>query len=155
MKEGRILKVYSAEQEGASYRAYVVEWNGKEVVVSDPLGSTKLEEGDTLSFMANRTEFKQFGRDIKVLQFMLIEKPVMSQIQFDIEQDEQLMKEVEALRAKAADQKKKVEVLEKRLEKKRNNELSEIEEKQLKEDLEAFKGELEAQQHSYESFTKP
>lgn len=56
-EQGKILKVFSAEQEGAIYRAYLVNWKGREVVVSDPLpGKAKKKTGDTITFMVNKVE---------------------------------------------------------------------------------------------------
>jgi hypothetical protein len=38
--ELKVLKVFSAEDDGAVFRAYLVEWNGQEVVVEDTLAKT-------------------------------------------------------------------------------------------------------------------
>lgn len=76
METGEILKVYSAELEGARFRAYVVEWNGEEIIVSDPTGSSDKAEGEIISFMANKIEFNQEGKEIKILQFMTVDFPI-------------------------------------------------------------------------------
>lgn len=73
--QSKILKVYSAEDNGAQFRAYVVKWKDSEVIVSDMLGKTNKKEGDTITFMAQRMEMPQGGEKIKMLQFMILELP--------------------------------------------------------------------------------
>jgi hypothetical protein len=155
MKKGEILKVYSAEQDGATYRAYVVEWNGGEVVVSDPLGSTDKKAGEVISFMANRTELNQQGREIKILQFMMLEFSSFNphEIESNAEIDNS-MEQVEKLRKEAKEQKNELKALEQRLEKRRNNELSKEEELQLTRDLEAYQAKLKKYRAKLKSITE-
>ena len=72
--KGKIIKVYSAEEKGASFRAYVVKWKEQEVIVSDPLSDgKKKKEGDSIRFMAQRIEIEDEDGKMKMLQFMLID----------------------------------------------------------------------------------
>ncbi|NBC66715.1 MAG: hypothetical protein GVY07_13795 [Bacteroidetes bacterium] len=155
MKKGEILKVYSAEEGGATFRAYVVEWNGSEVVVSDPLGSTDKKAGEVISFMANRVEMNQQGRDIKMLQFMLFEFPSFDATAHHSNAEiNSSMERVEELRGEQKELKIEQEALEKRLKKRRNKELSEVEEQQLTRDLEAHQAKLKKQQAEFKSTTE-
>lgn len=70
--EGKVLKVYTAEENGARFRAYVVQWKGVEVIVSDTLGTTSNKEGDTITFMAQRIEMPR-DNGIKTLNFMIMD----------------------------------------------------------------------------------
>lgn len=73
--QSKIVKVYSAEQEGARFRAYVVNWKGNEVIVSDMLGETDKKVGEDITFMAQRIEIPQDDEKIRLLQFMILELP--------------------------------------------------------------------------------
>ena len=71
----KILKVYAAEDKGATYRGYVVNWKDQEIVVTDPLGKTDKKEGEEITFMAQRIEVPMGNENIKMLQFMVMEIP--------------------------------------------------------------------------------
>ena len=71
--QSKILKVYSAEDNGAHFRAYVVNWKGKEIVVSDALGRTNKQEGDSITFMAQWIEMPHAEEKMKLLQFMIMD----------------------------------------------------------------------------------
>ena len=73
--QSKITKVYSAEEEGARFRAYVVNWKGNEVIISDPLGETDKKVGDDVTFLAQRIEIPQDNEIIRLLQFMILELP--------------------------------------------------------------------------------
>jgi hypothetical protein len=73
--QSKILKVYSVEDEGAQFRAYVVNWKGNEVIVSDALGTTNMKVGDEVTFMAMRIEIPEGDQKTKLLQFMILELP--------------------------------------------------------------------------------
>jgi len=55
-EKGPITKVYSAADGPYHFIAYVVDWKGTEVVVSDPLGKSSHKAGDTISFLAQKIE---------------------------------------------------------------------------------------------------
>ncbi|MFO1477149.1 MAG: hypothetical protein U1F98_10915 [Verrucomicrobiota bacterium] len=44
--EAKVLKVLAAKDGAAVFRAYIVSWQGHEVVASDPLVATAYKEGD-------------------------------------------------------------------------------------------------------------
>ena len=72
MMNGDILKVYSAEENGAKYLAYVVSYKGNEVVVADvmQMGEPK-KVGDKINFASQQLEMPpKSGR--KVLQFVVM-----------------------------------------------------------------------------------
>ena len=71
--EANIIKVYSAEDNGALFRAYVVKWNDSEVIVSDPLGTTDNKVGDSITFMAQRTEMPKDNNVMKMLNFTIMD----------------------------------------------------------------------------------
>jgi hypothetical protein len=76
--QSEVLKVYSAEDQGARYRAYVVKWRDQEIVVSDQLGSTDKKVGDNITFMAHRIEMPEEDKTLKILQFMIMEFPELT-----------------------------------------------------------------------------
>lgn len=47
----KVLKVFSATDEGHVFRAYLVEWKGQEVIVDDRLVKTTYAVGDTLTVL--------------------------------------------------------------------------------------------------------
>jgi hypothetical protein len=46
--DATIIKVYSAQDGDARFRAYAVKWNNQEIVMVDPLSNTLYKEGDTI-----------------------------------------------------------------------------------------------------------
>jgi len=76
--QSKVIKVYSAEDNGAQFRAYVVKWKDHEVIVSDMFGKTNKRIGDSITFMAQRIEMPQGEDTIKMLQFMIMEFPVFT-----------------------------------------------------------------------------
>jgi hypothetical protein len=54
--EAEILKVYTMEDQGATFRAYVVKYKGNEVVVSDDLSATTRKVGENINFYVTRVE---------------------------------------------------------------------------------------------------
>jgi|GEM_PF-727266 hypothetical protein len=74
--QGKILKVYSAENDGAKFRAYVVMWKNQEIIVSDAFGTTDKKQGDMITFTAYQAEMPDItavdpdsGKMMKYLQF--------------------------------------------------------------------------------------
>jgi hypothetical protein len=68
-----VEKVYFAESEGATFRAYAVMWNGTEIIISDmPARRKKVYKvGDTVTFMVNRIDLQREGTTPS-LSFMLM-----------------------------------------------------------------------------------
>ena len=73
--QSKVIKVYSAEDNGAQFRAYAVKWKDNEVIASDVLGKTSKKVGDSITFMAQRIEMPRGEKKVKLLQFMIMEIP--------------------------------------------------------------------------------
>ena len=71
--EAKIIKVYSAEDNGVKFHAYVVNWKGQEIVLSDQMGMVNKKEGDTITFMVQRMGMPGPGGQTGVLQFMIMQ----------------------------------------------------------------------------------
>jgi hypothetical protein len=67
-----VLKVFSAKDGEAIFRAYVVEWKGQEVVVSDTLAKTKYNVGDTVGVLVMNHPFPQGKEDYRLLHFAIV-----------------------------------------------------------------------------------
>ena len=67
-----VLKVYSAEEAGHRFVAYLVKWKNSEIIVSDPLARSHFQEGDNISFIVQKVSLP--GSTIKVssLNFTLL-----------------------------------------------------------------------------------
>ncbi|HCE44944.1 MAG TPA: hypothetical protein DET40_15500 [Lentisphaeria bacterium] len=76
--QGKVLKVYSAKDNGAQFRAYAVKWKDQEIIVSDTLCTSNKKEGDTITFMAQRMEMPHGEQKLKLLHFMIMEFPGLS-----------------------------------------------------------------------------
>jgi hypothetical protein len=70
--QAEILKVYSMEDQGATFRAYVVKYKGNEVTVSDDLAATTKKVGDKITMMATRVEVPFGDRKIHILSFRMM-----------------------------------------------------------------------------------
>jgi hypothetical protein len=53
--QAKVVKVFAAEDNGARFRAYHVKWKGFDVVISDTLGDSDTQEGESLTFLASRS----------------------------------------------------------------------------------------------------
>lgn len=72
-ERAQVLKVFSAEDNGAHFRAYQVKWKNQDVIVSDMFGTTNFNEGDTITFMAQNIEVPAGDKKLKMLQFMIMD----------------------------------------------------------------------------------
>jgi hypothetical protein len=88
MKKVTVLKVFSAEEEGAKYRAYLVKWNNQEVVVQDILGGPAHKAGDTVKVMAQKLDMP----GSKILQFIICDIEAMLSPMLDSSEDVQAPK---------------------------------------------------------------
>jgi hypothetical protein len=52
--DATVIKVYSARDGDARFRAYAVKWKDQEIVMVDPLSNTLYKEGDTISVYVHR-----------------------------------------------------------------------------------------------------
>lgn len=66
-----MLKVFSAEQEGHRFIAYLVKWKDFDVIVSDPLGRSNFRDGDKIRFLAQRVSLP----NVSTLNFILLADP--------------------------------------------------------------------------------
>ena len=69
---GVVEDIIALEQDGYRFRAYVANWHGSRVLVSDPLAQTTLAEGDNLHFIAVRTKL---ANGQLLLDFVSTERP--------------------------------------------------------------------------------
>lgn len=73
--EAPVLKVFSAEQEGHRFIAYLVKWKDFDVIVSDPLGRSKFRDGDKIRFLAQRVSLPNASEQVSALNFVLLSEP--------------------------------------------------------------------------------
>ena len=71
--EAPVLKVYSAEDGGHRFVAYSVKWKNSEVVVSDPLARSQFQEGDKITFMAQKVSLPGSPVKVSSLNFILLD----------------------------------------------------------------------------------
>ncbi len=72
-EEASVLKVYSAEEGGHRFVAYLVKWKNSEVVVSDPLARSQFHEGDKITFMAQKMSLPGSPMKVSSLNFILLD----------------------------------------------------------------------------------
>jgi len=70
MTDVTVLKVFSAKDGGAKYKAYLVQWKNQEVVVTDMFGS-EFKKGDTMKIMV--MVITPPGLGISLLQFTTLD----------------------------------------------------------------------------------
>lgn len=68
-----VLKVFSAEDNGARFRAYQVKWKDQDIIVSDTFGTSDFQEGETITFMFQNIEVPDGQKTLKMLQFMFMD----------------------------------------------------------------------------------
>lgn len=72
-EEAPVLKVYSAEEGGHRFVAYLVKWKNCEVVVSDPLARSQFHEGDKINFMVQKVSLPGSPMKVPSLNFTLLD----------------------------------------------------------------------------------
>lgn len=70
--EATILKVISAKDGDAIFRAYVVKWKDQEVVATDPLVKSNFKEGDTIMVLALNSAYPQGRESYRLLSFTVV-----------------------------------------------------------------------------------
>ncbi|MBT3377446.1 MAG: hypothetical protein HN742_34415 [Lentisphaerae bacterium] len=75
IEETQVLKVFSAEDQGHRFVAYLVKWKDSEVIVGDPLARSAFAVGDTIKFMVNRMKLPNPTGNVSSLRFMLLNSP--------------------------------------------------------------------------------
>ncbi|HBC87049.1 MAG TPA: hypothetical protein DCZ94_08855 [Lentisphaeria bacterium] len=75
--EAKVLKAFSAEIDGARFRAYLVNWKNAEIIVTDPYGITDRKEGDVIKFMVQKMDFPDRGSTVRfvIVNMSAIRKP--------------------------------------------------------------------------------
>jgi hypothetical protein len=76
--QSEVVKVFSAEDNGARFRAYQVKWKDQDIIVSDMFGTTDFQEGDTITFIAQNIEVPADQKKLKMLQFMIMDARAFS-----------------------------------------------------------------------------
>jgi hypothetical protein len=72
MAEGEILKIYSMQDQGAKFCAYIVKYKGNEVVVGDTLANTTRKVGDKIKFIVARVEMPTPAGKIHSMSFKIL-----------------------------------------------------------------------------------
>ena len=70
--QAKVLKVFFAKKGEAIFRAYVVNWNQQDVVVSDPLAMTDHHVGDTISVLAMDNPYPHGAEARRLLAFVVL-----------------------------------------------------------------------------------
>jgi len=70
--ELRVLKVFAAQDGEFIYRAYLVEWNGQEVVVRDTLAKTRYRTDDIITVLVMKHPYPQRKEDYGLLNFEIV-----------------------------------------------------------------------------------
>ena len=70
--ELRVLKVFSARDGDAVFRAYMVSWKGQEVVVRDTLVKTDYQVGDTARVLVMKHKYPKGGVGPDLLSFAIV-----------------------------------------------------------------------------------
>lgn len=68
-----VQSIYTVTEGSHRFVAYVVEWKGAPVVVSDALALSDYKMGDTITFMAHKTTIDKPGQEVASLSFILLE----------------------------------------------------------------------------------
>jgi hypothetical protein len=71
----KVLKVYAANDGEALFRAYVVEWKGQEVIVSDNLVRTDYKVGDTIRVLVMNHPFPRGAEKYRLLSLTVAAAP--------------------------------------------------------------------------------
>lgn len=71
--EAPVLKVFTVKEGDHRFVAYLIEWNGAEVIVEDTLGRSDFRVGDEIRFMVHRHKMTVEAGNIEPLNFILLE----------------------------------------------------------------------------------
>ena len=78
--KAQVLKVYTARDGDAEFRAYVVMWRNQEVVVSDDLVSTDYQVGDTVAVSVMKQDYPNGKKRPGLLAFIILPKKIADQL---------------------------------------------------------------------------
>jgi hypothetical protein len=73
--QAEILKVYSLDDKGAKYRAYVVKYKETEVIAESMLPNSQMKVGDKVSLLVIRVEAPLGDKKISTIQFKIMNMP--------------------------------------------------------------------------------
>lgn len=71
----KVVRVISAQDGTAIFRAYIVKWKGQEVVASDSLARTNYKEGETIAVLVMNHPFPQGKEPHRLLSFSVLPPP--------------------------------------------------------------------------------
>ena len=69
-----VLKVFSAKDGEAIFRAYLVEWKGQEVIVDDTLAKTNYQAGEKATVLVMKSPFPNQAEAYDLLHFQVLPK---------------------------------------------------------------------------------
>lgn len=75
--ELQVLKVFSARDGDAVFRAYMVNWKGQEVVVPDTLAKTNYQVGETVWVLVMNHDYPKGKAGPRLLGFEILPPPRM------------------------------------------------------------------------------
>ena len=67
----KVLKVFTAKDEEAIFRAYLVEWKGRDVIVEDNLARTDFIAGDKINVLVMKLPYPQGKESYGLLHFAI------------------------------------------------------------------------------------
>ena len=73
--ELEVLKVFSAKDGEAIFRAYLVSWKGQEVIVSDSLARSDYRVGEKMPVLTMNHPFPQGKEPHRLLAFTVLPRP--------------------------------------------------------------------------------
>ncbi len=68
----KVLNVFSAQDGDAIFRAYLVEWNGQEVIVEDTLAKTNYQVGEMMNVLVMKSPYPKNQEPHGLLHFAVV-----------------------------------------------------------------------------------
>ena len=72
--DAEVVKVFAATDRNGVFRAYLVNWKGQEVIVSDPLVNTEYHSGDTITVLSMNQPYPDDDSKPRLLAFVVLPK---------------------------------------------------------------------------------
>lgn len=69
-----VLKVFSAKDGNANFRAYLIKWKDQEVIASDQLAKSNYQVGDTITVLAMNHRFPSKKVGPRLLHFQVLQE---------------------------------------------------------------------------------
>lgn len=70
--DAEVVKVYSLDDQGATYRAYAIKYKGSEVIATDTMGTSNYKVGDKIKVIVARVEVPLPSGKIKSIAFSIL-----------------------------------------------------------------------------------